>query len=114
MRLGVIDVGSNTVHLLAVDAYVGAHTQPTSSHKIELRLAEHVEADGSIDRSGADALVAFTHVCLAIVEDQGADDLLALATSAIREAPMGRQFWRGCARRPGSSCRCCPAKKSQS
>ena len=89
MRLGVIDVGSNTLHLLVVDAYVGAHPLPTSSHKIELRLAEHVEANGSIDRSGADALVAFTHECLTFAEDQGVEDLLAFATSAIREAPNG-------------------------
>lgn len=89
MRLGVIDVGSNTVHLLVVDAYVGAHPLPSSSHKIELRLAEYVEADGSISRSGADALVAFTQECLIIAEDQGVEDLLAFATSAVREAPNG-------------------------
>jgi exopolyphosphatase/guanosine-5'-triphosphate,3'-diphosphate pyrophosphatase len=89
MRLGVIDVGSNTVHLLVVDAYVGAHPLPASSHKIELRLAEHVKADGSIDRSGADALVEFTRECLTFAEDQGVEDLLAFATSAIREAPNG-------------------------
>ncbi|MDQ1482800.1 MAG: exopolyphosphatase / guanosine-5-triphosphate,3-diphosphate pyrophosphatase [Actinomycetota bacterium] len=87
MRLGVIDVGSNTVHLLVVDAYVGAHPVPASSHKIELRLSEHVEADGSIDRSGAKALVTFTRECLSFAEDQGVEDLLAFATSAVREAP---------------------------
>src|SRR5450631_1013359 len=89
MRLGVIDVGSNTVHLLVVDAYVGAHPLPASSHKIELRLAEYVGADGSIARPGADALVAFTRECLTIAEDQGVEDLLAFATSAIREATNG-------------------------
>ena len=89
MRLGVIDVGSNTVHLLVVDAYVGAHPLPASSHKIELRLAEYVEADGSIARSGTDALVAFTRECLTLAEDQGVEDLLGFATSAIREAPNG-------------------------
>jgi exopolyphosphatase/guanosine-5'-triphosphate,3'-diphosphate pyrophosphatase len=89
MRLGVIDVGSNTVHLLVVDAYVGAHPLPASSHKIELRLAEYVGPDGSIAPSGADALVAFTRECLDIAEDQGVEDLLAFATSAIREAPNG-------------------------
>src|SRR5450631_2990025 len=89
MRLGVIDVGSNTVHLLVVDAYVGAHPLPASSHKIELRLAEYVGADGSIARAGADALVEFTGECLMIAEDQHVDDLLAFATSAIREAPNG-------------------------
>jgi len=89
MRLGVIDVGSNTVHLLVVDAHVGAAPLPASSHKIELRLAEYVEADGSIARAGADALVEFTRECLVIAEDQGVEDLLAFATSAIREAPNG-------------------------
>ncbi len=89
MRLGVIDVGSNTVHLLVVDAHVGAHPLPASSHKIELRLSEHVNKDGSIARSGADALVKFTRECLTIAEDQGVEDLLAFATSAVREAPNG-------------------------
>jgi exopolyphosphatase/guanosine-5'-triphosphate,3'-diphosphate pyrophosphatase len=89
MRLGVIDVGSNTIHLLVVDAHVGAHPLPASSHKIELRLSEHVDVDGSIARSGADALVAFTRECLKFAEDQGVEDLLAFATSAIREAPNG-------------------------
>ena len=89
MRLGVIDVGSNTVHLLVVDAHVGAHPLPAYSHKIELRLAEYVEADGSIARAGADALVEFTRECLAFAEEQQVDDLLAFATSAIREAPNG-------------------------
>src|SRR5476649_22553 len=82
MRLGVIDVGSNTIHLLVLDAHIGAHPLPASSHKIELRLSEHVDKDGSIARSGADALVAFTKECLVIAEDQGVEDLLAFATSA--------------------------------
>jgi len=89
MRLGVIDVGSNTVHLLVVDAHVGAHPLPAYSHKIELRLSEHVDQDGSIASSGAYALVAFTRECLRIAEDQRVEDLLAFATSAIREAPNG-------------------------
>jgi exopolyphosphatase / guanosine-5'-triphosphate,3'-diphosphate pyrophosphatase len=89
MRLGVIDVGSNTIHLLVVDAHVGAHPLPASSHKIELRLSEHVDEDGSIARSGADALVAFTRECLTFADDQGVEDLLGFATSAIREAPNG-------------------------
>jgi exopolyphosphatase/guanosine-5'-triphosphate,3'-diphosphate pyrophosphatase len=87
MRLGVIDVGSNTVHLLVVDAHVGGQPLPAWSHKIELRLSEHVEPDGSIDASGADALVKFTRECLTVAEDRGVEDLLAFATSAIREAP---------------------------
>ncbi|TWE06919.1 Ppx/GppA phosphatase family protein [Rudaeicoccus suwonensis] len=89
MRLGVIDVGSNTVHLLVVDAHRGAHPLPASSHKRELRLSEHTEQDGSIAANGIDRLTTFVGECLTIAEDQGIEDLLAFATSAIREAPNG-------------------------
>ena len=40
MRLGVLDVGSNTVHLLVVDARPGAPPVPAFSDKTEMRLAE--------------------------------------------------------------------------
>lgn len=89
MRLGVIDVGSNTVHLLVVDAHPGAHPLPATSHKRELRLSEHTTSDGSIAADGVQQLTAFVHECLAIADDQGCEDLLAFATSAIREAPNG-------------------------
>ncbi len=89
MRLGVIDIGSNTVHLLVVDAHHGAAPIPATKHKMVLRLAEHVDADGAIDEAGAADLSRFVHECLEIAEDQGVEEILAFATSAIREAPNG-------------------------
>ena len=91
MRLGVIDVGSNTVHLLVVDAHRGAQPLPATSHKIELRLSEHVTEDGRIDDSGAADLAAFINECLTVAEDQGVEELVAFATSAVREAPNGEE-----------------------
>ncbi len=87
MRLGVIDVGSNTVHLLVVDAHYGAHPIPAFSHKRELRLSEHTNPDGNIADEGVAALVGFIAECKDIAEDQGAEELLGFATSAVREAP---------------------------
>lgn len=89
MRLGVIDVGSNTVHLLVVDAHTGAQPLPASSHKRELRLSEHVTDTGDIDDSGRDQLAEFVAECLTVAEDQGVEDLMGFVTSAIREAPNG-------------------------
>ena len=89
MRLGVIDIGSNTVHLLVVDAHHGAAPIPATSHKMPLRLAEHVGDDGAIDDSGASDLCRFVDECLEVAEDQGCEEILAFATSAIREAPNG-------------------------
>jgi len=91
MRLGVVDVGSNTVHLLVVDAHHGAQPLPATTHKIELRLSEHVTDDGHIDEQGADDLVRFIGECLHVAEDQGVEELVAFATSAIREAPNGEE-----------------------
>ena len=42
MRLGVLDIGSNTGHLLVVDAHRGAAPLPAYSHKEPLQLAEHI------------------------------------------------------------------------
>jgi exopolyphosphatase/guanosine-5'-triphosphate,3'-diphosphate pyrophosphatase len=91
MRLGVLDVGSNTVHLLVVDAHRGAAPLPAYSHKTELRLAEHLEKDGRIAQSGADELVAFISEAAELAEDKGCESVLAFATSALREAPNGEK-----------------------
>ncbi|GAA4826596.1 Ppx/GppA phosphatase family protein [Streptomyces ziwulingensis] len=86
MRLGVLDVGSNTVHLLVVDAHPGARPLPAHSHKAELRLAQLLDEDGSIGSDGVDRLVAVVHRALQAAEDKGVVELLPFATSAVREA----------------------------
>lgn len=90
MRLGVIDVGSNTVHLLVVDAHPGAQPLPAMSHKRVLRLSEHVTADGFIDASGIADLTQFVGECVTIAEDAGISELMSFVTSAVREAPNGQ------------------------
>lgn len=92
MRLGVIDIGSNTVHLLVVDAHPGGHPLPAFSHKTELRLAESLTEDGRVEQGTADRLVEFVRECLEVAEDQGVQDLFGFATSALREAGNGEQI----------------------
>ncbi|MET8911794.1 Ppx/GppA phosphatase family protein [Micromonospora sp. NPDC004551] len=86
MRLGVLDVGSNTVHLLVVDAHHGAHPWPAHSEKVVLRLAEQIGPDGALTDAGADGLVKAVSMARAAADGLEADDLLAFATSAVREA----------------------------
>lgn len=86
MRLGVLDVGSNTVHLLVVDAHRGAHPTPMTSEKTVLRLAERIGADGVLAESDADEVVHSVDAARRSAEDSGCEDLMAFATSAIREA----------------------------
>jgi exopolyphosphatase / guanosine-5'-triphosphate,3'-diphosphate pyrophosphatase len=89
MRLGVLDVGSNTVHLLVVDAYPGARPLPAFSHKAELRLAEHLEPDNTLSETGEVRLTSVVEEALRIAEDKGVEDFLAFATSAVRDAKNG-------------------------
>ncbi|MEH0820270.1 MULTISPECIES: Ppx/GppA phosphatase family protein [unclassified Micromonospora] len=86
MRLGVLDVGSNTVHLLVVDAHHGAHPWPAHSEKVVLRLAEQIGPDGALTEEGADSLVKAVGMGRTAAAGLAADDLLAFATSAVRDA----------------------------
>ncbi|MFJ8158936.1 Ppx/GppA family phosphatase [Streptomyces sp. NPDC094468] len=86
MRLGVLDVGSNTVHLLVVDAHPGARPLPAHSHKAELRLAQLLDGNDAIGPDGVDKLIGVVHGALQAAEDKGVEELLPFATSAVREA----------------------------
>ncbi|MBW5425701.1 Ppx/GppA family phosphatase [Streptomyces sp. BG9H] len=86
MRLGVLDVGSNTVHLLVVDAHPGARPLPAHSHKADLRLAQLLDPAGAIGPQGVDRLVATVQEAVVAAEDKGVEEVLPFATSAVREA----------------------------
>ncbi|GAA2687518.1 Ppx/GppA phosphatase family protein [Streptomyces lunalinharesii] len=94
MRLGVLDVGSNTVHLLVVDAHPGARPLPAYSHKAELRLAELLDEDGAINEAGVHRLVRTIQEAMQVAEDKGVEDVLPFATSAVREATNGEEVLR--------------------
>ncbi len=59
---------------------------PQHSEKSELRLAEHIDRDGDLGRAGADALVAATIQARIEADRLDCDELLAFATSAVRDA----------------------------
>ena len=84
--MGVLDVGSNTVHLLIVDAHAGAAPIPALSQKYELRLAEQLKDDGDLKKSSVKSLIEVLQECNKFIEEHDCDELLAFATSAIRES----------------------------
>ncbi|HEX6249735.1 MAG TPA: Ppx/GppA phosphatase family protein [Nocardioidaceae bacterium] len=86
MRLGVLDIGSNTGHLLVVDAHGGAAPMAAFSYKEPLRLAEHLDEDGAVSAKGVEALTGFVSQALVVAEDKGCEEILGFATSAVRDA----------------------------
>jgi exopolyphosphatase/guanosine-5'-triphosphate,3'-diphosphate pyrophosphatase len=85
VRLGVLDVGSNTVHLLVVDAHRGAHPVPASSQRSVLRLAERLTETGDLSEEGIDDLVRTVAEAKRSSAELGCADLMAFATSAVRD-----------------------------
>ncbi len=82
----MLDVGSNTVHLLVVDAHPGSHPDPVRSHKDELRLAELLQPDGSLGERGRGLLVQAVKAAQEAAREEEVEDLVAFATSAVRDA----------------------------
>ncbi|GAB3849060.1 Ppx/GppA family phosphatase [Nesterenkonia populi] len=91
MRLGVLDIGSNTVHLALVDAHIGAKPEPFASHKRPLSLVQHLDEDGAITEEGQQQLLEFINDAMRFATRHRAEDLLAFCTSAIRESANGEQ-----------------------
>ena len=89
MRLGVLDVGSNTVHLQVVDAAPGARPNPTVNYKEEVRLAEYLSADGFLSAEGTRLLREAIRRSLNEAKKVETEELLPFATSALREAKNG-------------------------
>jgi exopolyphosphatase / guanosine-5'-triphosphate,3'-diphosphate pyrophosphatase len=92
MRLGVLDMGSNTVHLLVVDAHQGARPLPAFSHKEELHLTDCLDTQNRLTSDCAGRLLKFVTEALEIAEDKGVQEVLAFATSAVRDAANGDEL----------------------
>lgn len=93
-RLGVLDIGSNTVHMLIVDAALGARPEPEASTKTTIQLVQYMKADGSIRKSGIRALCEAVDDAMKLAERYRITQLLCLVTSAIHNAPNGNKVIR--------------------
>jgi len=89
MRLGVLDIGSNTVHLLLVESYPGARPVAFASHKRPLSLVRFLDEDGAVNARGRRELVEFVTEAVAFAGRHKVEDLLAFCTSALRGAANG-------------------------
>jgi exopolyphosphatase/guanosine-5'-triphosphate,3'-diphosphate pyrophosphatase len=87
MRMGVLDIGSNTGHLLVVDGYRGAPPIPAYSYAEPLRLAEHLDDSGAVTEAGISRLETFLVQAKSVAADKGCAMVLAFATSAVRDSP---------------------------
>ena len=92
MRLGVLDVGSNTIHLQVVDTHPGARPNPTFNYKEELRLTEFLTPNNEINDEGIDHLRRSIGNAVLQARTVQVKEFLPFATSALREAANGEKI----------------------
>ncbi len=90
-RHAVVDVGSNTIHLL-VGEVEGETVLPVTGEKISARLGKGVEKTEKIEAGrleiAADAIALFARIAAL----NGVSEPVILATSAVRDAENGREL----------------------
>ena len=91
--LAAIDIGTNSVHMVIVKIDA---TLPSFSiigkEKDTVRLGEFCEDTGNLTEEAMARCIASLKRCLKIASNFRADDVVAVATSAVREAGNGQAF----------------------
>jgi exopolyphosphatase/guanosine-5'-triphosphate,3'-diphosphate pyrophosphatase len=86
MRIGVLDVGSTCAHLKIVDVRPGEPPRHVTSVKKRTGLAAAIRVDGRIDEAAVGGLVRAVGKAARAAEAERVDELIAFATSAVRDA----------------------------
>jgi exopolyphosphatase/guanosine-5'-triphosphate,3'-diphosphate pyrophosphatase len=86
MRIGALDVGSNSLHLLVVEAHPDGTFEALVQEKEMLRLGDVVSRQGRLTDEAVEALLATVRRFKALATAAGADELIVKATAALREA----------------------------
>jgi exopolyphosphatase/guanosine-5'-triphosphate,3'-diphosphate pyrophosphatase len=93
MRVATIDLGTNTVRLLVADASPGrAGWTVVEQEQTVTRLGEGLAATGRLGDAPAARTMAAVGAYVSRATSAGADRILIVATSAVREAPNGADF----------------------
>lgn len=91
--LAAIDIGTNSVHMVIVKIDA---TLPSFSiigkEKDTVRLGEFCEDTGNLTEEAMSRCIESLKRCLKIATNFKADDIVAVATSAVREAGNGQNF----------------------
>lgn len=90
-RLGVIDIGSNSVRLVVYDVY-GAALLPCFNQKTMAALGKGLNETGKLSAEGWDMALDALQRYATIIDGLGVNRVRAVATAAVREAEDGKAF----------------------
>jgi exopolyphosphatase / guanosine-5'-triphosphate,3'-diphosphate pyrophosphatase len=90
-RIGVVDLGTNSTRLLVADVEDGAIAE-LDRRTIVTRLGEGVEATGRLADTAIDRVSEALALYREILDRLSAEEVVAVATSAMRDAANGPAF----------------------
>jgi exopolyphosphatase/guanosine-5'-triphosphate,3'-diphosphate pyrophosphatase len=102
LRIAVIDLGSNTARLVLLSAVPGSSFRQIDEIREVVRLRKGMTEDGLAENAvnrAFSTLSLFKRFC----DSRGVDEILAVATSAVRDAANGKAFIASVARDLGLS-----------
>ncbi|MGH9102989.1 MAG: HD domain-containing protein [Acidimicrobiales bacterium] len=92
MRIAALDLGSNSFHLLVVEASPDGRFEPLLREKVMLRLGDDVGRLGRISEQRSAAAVDAVVRLVALARSAGAVEVVAKGTAALREAENGTEL----------------------
>jgi exopolyphosphatase/guanosine-5'-triphosphate,3'-diphosphate pyrophosphatase len=91
MRVGVIDIGTNSTRLLIADVE-GASVEEVERRTTVTNMGRGVDHSGSICSEAVEGVCGVIADYKARYEEMGAERVMAVATSAVRDAVNGEAF----------------------
>lgn len=92
MKLAALDVGTNTVLMLVVEATPDAGVRRLRDLARITRIGRGVDRNGALDPEAAQRTLETIVEFAAVAREAGAEIILAVATSALRDARDGESF----------------------
>jgi exopolyphosphatase/guanosine-5'-triphosphate,3'-diphosphate pyrophosphatase len=91
-RYAAIDVGTNTIRLLVADAQDTATYRPIFQEQVITRLGERLQKTGVLEAGAVERTIVVLQRFTQTAKKLGAEKVVAVATSAAREAKNQREF----------------------
>ena len=92
MKVGIIDLGSNTFNLLIAEVNDLGGYKHIYHSKVGVKLGEGSFAKNYITEEAMQRAMVALQAQIAVIKNQYCDRILAFATSAVRNATNGQQF----------------------
>lgn len=91
-NIGVIDIGSNSVHLVIGEYYNNEYFQIIDDVKVNVRLNDKLAETGKLQQERMDFGIQTLSMFVSMCDAYGIQKVIAVATAAIRKASNGAEY----------------------